>query len=74
MKPFLPVVFTFILASASFGQTSTSIVGFIESNCRTEIDRFCQGVTPGGGALTACLRQHQSELSAQCADALRTLN
>jgi len=37
-----------------------------EGPCKTDIDKFCAGVSPGGGALVKCLREHESELSAEC--------
>jgi hypothetical protein len=40
-----------------------------ESNakpCQADIEKFCPGVSPGGGALAACLRKHESMLSSEC--------
>ena len=34
--------------------------------CRPDYQKFCSSLTPGDGAIAACLRQHQSELSAGC--------
>ena len=74
MKKCLSVLFTLVMGSAAGAQSSNSVVGLIQSNCRVEIDTFCQGIAPGGGALLACLTQHQSELSVLCAEALKSLN
>lgn len=38
--------------------------------CRTDLDRLCSGVAPGGGRIIACLQSHAGQLSSSCAQAL----
>src|SRR5262245_46629226 len=38
--------------------------------CAADIERLCYGVPPGEGRIKACMRQHMSQLSARCFDAL----
>ena len=38
--------------------------------CRTDYERLCHDVQPGGGRIINCLRDHQSELSDACYDQL----
>ncbi len=35
--------------------------------CRGDAEKFCKDVKPGEGRIVECLRQHQGELSKECA-------
>jgi hypothetical protein len=48
-------------------QTANPLV----TNCRADAVRLCRGISPGGGRVIGCLRQHEKELSAGCATALQ---
>ena len=37
-----------------------------EGPCRNDVEKFCQGIQPGGGRYRDCLRQHAAELSPAC--------
>ena len=34
--------------------------------CADDVDKFCQNVEPGKGRMAGCLKEHKSELSAEC--------
>ena len=38
--------------------------------CRTDYDRLCAGVQPGGGRILACLQSHAPDLGTACAQAM----
>jgi hypothetical protein len=40
------------------------------SYCRSDVARLCPGITPGGGKLIGCLKEHENEMSIGCAKAL----
>jgi hypothetical protein len=34
--------------------------------CKSDVQKLCKGVQPGGGRIAACLKQHESEVSPEC--------
>lgn len=38
--------------------------------CKADYDKFCAGITPGGGKIIACLNDKRDQLSATCKSAL----
>ena len=38
--------------------------------CKTDYDKFCAGIAPGGGKVIACLNAKRDQLSATCKAAL----
>jgi hypothetical protein len=47
-----------------------SIVETVANGCKTEIETYCEDVTPGEGRILACLFAHQDKLSGKCEYAL----
>lgn len=43
-----------------------SIQAVQADSCMQDVKKFCKDITPGGGRIQACLKQHNSELSADC--------
>ena len=41
--------------------------------CKEDAARLCPGVTPGGGKLIGCLKQHQNQVSVGCAKELKAV-
>jgi len=40
--------------------------GAFSGPCAGDVARYCKGVEAGGGRVTACLKEHEAELSAEC--------
>ena len=38
--------------------------------CRADVERLCKGIQPGGGRIAMCLKQHASEVSPGCREAI----
>jgi hypothetical protein len=45
----------------------------LRTYCKSDIERLCQGVEPGGGRIIKCLKAHEKEMSVGCALALKKL-
>jgi Cysteine rich repeat len=45
--------------------------GAVRAACADDFKRLCSGVTPGGGRIIACMRDHKDELSPGCAAAMK---
>jgi hypothetical protein len=79
MKKILSVVMlgVFLTAGASAGMAQGPMEKFadkqidkVEKNCLTELETYCQTVTPGEGRGVACLYAHSDKLSTPCLTAL----
>lgn len=40
--------------------------GELSQGCKADVAKLCKDVKPGGGRILECLKEHKSELSAQC--------
>jgi hypothetical protein len=38
----------------------------VSDACQSDVQRLCKDISPGGGRLAQCLKQHESELSSAC--------
>lgn len=36
--------------------------------CKDDVEKFCKDIKPGGGRIWACLKSHESELTAACTE------
>lgn len=55
------------------GLAATAQHGATLSHCKADAERICPGVTPGGGKIIGCLKQHQDDVSVGCAKALKAI-
>lgn len=42
----------------------------VRSACQTDVRKLCAGVQPGGGRILACLKEHKTEVSDGCKQAI----
>ena len=56
--------------SASSVAAQQPLAEQVLEGCKTELESWCQTVTPGEGRLLACLYAHEDQLSGQCEYAL----
>jgi hypothetical protein len=38
----------------------------VKAACKDDVDKFCKDTKPGSGAIAACLKQHEADLSDAC--------
>jgi hypothetical protein len=38
----------------------------VHEACKSDVEKLCQGIQPGGGRILACLKSHEAELSEPC--------
>jgi hypothetical protein len=66
-KPMLRVITTatalLCISQASFAQELTSEQ---RSACMGDYEKFCKGVTPGGGRIIACLAKESDKITPAC--------
>jgi len=64
---FLIGVLLALVAAAAYAQAGSE-------PCKADFEKYCPGVKPGGGAVSACVKQHESEFSPVCKQALAALD
>ena len=58
------------LLCASQVAYSQEITAAQRAACQGDFDKYCKGVTPGGGRIIACLNKESSNLTPACKTAL----
>ena len=56
------------LSGAALAQTQEAM-----RYCRSDIERLCPGLQPGGGRIAQCLKAHKMEVSVGCAKTLQKM-
>jgi hypothetical protein len=50
-----------LLSGAALAQTASEMAA-----CKADYEKFCTGVSQGGGRILKCLTQHMSDLTPDC--------
>jgi hypothetical protein len=67
---FMVVFCCTILVGGAANAAEKGPVDIVADGCKTELDTYCKGVTPGEGRILACLYAYQDKLSNRCEYAL----
>jgi hypothetical protein len=62
-KVFVAAAFVAGISTAAFAQNLTAGQ---RTACKADYDKYCSGVTPGGGRIIACLNKQRDALSDSC--------
>lgn len=52
---------------------SSFAAGISFQYCKSDIQRLCKGIAPGGGKIKDCLKSHENDLTVGCAKELKAL-
>jgi hypothetical protein len=61
----LPICFAAVFAPLATADQAADLAA-LRAACSDDAQRLCAGVSPGGGRILACLKEHKSELSDRC--------
>ena len=59
-----------ILFVIAFSGSASAQAADSRGACKTDYDKFCVGIAPGGGRVVACLNKQRDQLSDACKKAL----
>jgi hypothetical protein len=54
-------------------EQAVGAVSYVATECRSELDTYCANVEAGEGLVAQCLKNHASDLSPGCDQALTTV-
>ena len=67
-------VFAAALAGAAvFAAPAMAQQNDLAKYCKSDIERLCKGVPPGGGKIMQCLKAHEKDMTVGCAQALQKM-
>ena len=66
---FAIIICAFGFSGAALAQTATADQ---RGACKTDYEKFCAGIAPGGGRIVACLNKQRNHLSDSCKKALES--
>ncbi len=62
----LRIIVTAALLGASASAFAQELTAEQRNACMGDYEKYCKGVTPGGGRIIACLSKESDKLSAAC--------
>ena len=70
----LQITALILFLSAAFAvlaePSKEQVAAVVRANCKSDIQRLCQGIEPGGGRIKACLIAKRDQLSRECSTTL----
>lgn len=67
----LTIAIVLVAGAAHAQQTGQAQIQAAREICAPDMQKLCPGISPGGGKLKACIRDHASEFSKPCMDAMK---
>lgn len=74
----MPLRFSFVSLTASclllgLLTVSAHAQSDLLTYCKSDVERLCPGIKPGGGRILKCLKANKKEMTVGCAQALQKL-
>jgi len=66
----MPVALLLVLSAGAALAADQPLSQSPRAACKSDVDKLCPGIQPGGGRIIACLKQNEAQVSAACKDAL----
>ena len=57
---------TITVAALLFATLAQAQSAAVKEACKADVEKFCPGITPGGGRLMECMKPHRKEVSDEC--------
>jgi hypothetical protein len=72
MKRVFGIIAVMVMIVGGMGSlcAQETVIETVATGCKTELETYCKGVTPGEGRVLACLYAYQDKLSGKCEYAL----
>ena len=64
--PFAFLAFVFVAGPALADAEATVVAA-----CKSDVEKLCKGIAPGGGKLLACLKKNENQVTVGCAKAIK---
>jgi hypothetical protein len=61
------------MASCMYAVPAKAQMEDLRTYCKSDIERLCPGIQPGGGRILKCLKAKKKEMTVGCAQALQKL-
>lgn len=55
-------------------QRALGAISYVVNECKTDLEKHCSTIEPGGGRLAACIKRNESALTPRCSQAMKDVD
>ncbi len=55
-------------------QRALGAISYVVNECKTDLDKHCSTIEPGGGRLAACIKRNEAGLTPRCSQAIKDVD
>jgi len=52
-------------------ERALTALAYVANECRSDLQKFCSDIQPGGGRLMACMNKNEKQVSGRCKQAMK---